>query len=159
MLRCRSGRSWSVTVSRSRPDANSLSRATQLWERDHCAAAIRALGKPSRIRQSCTIAGKSPSVIWLLMRRACCKKSWLAGACGTSPGYVGTELYRDLARPDRFVTLDRWQDEAAFRDFSRRFASDYEALDQQCAGLTRHERPLGEFQPAPDGGAEVPLTR
>jgi heme-degrading monooxygenase HmoA len=70
-----------------------------------------------------------------------------------APGYLGTELYRDLARPDRFVTVDRWQDEPAFRDFSRRFANDYEALDRQCAGLTRHERPLGEFHPAADGGA------
>jgi heme-degrading monooxygenase HmoA len=26
-------------------------------------------------------------------------------------GFLGTELYRDAARADRFLTIDRWQDE------------------------------------------------
>ncbi len=71
---------------------------------------------------------------------------------GRASGYLGTELYRDRARPERFVTIDRWQDEASFRDFRRRFAADYEALDGHCAKLTRHEAQVGEFRTASETG-------
>ena len=64
-------------------------------------------------------------------------------------GHLATELYRDRARPGRFVTIDHWRTEAAFREFRRRFAAEFDALDHRCAGLTRHEAPLGEFRPAP----------
>jgi heme-degrading monooxygenase HmoA len=30
---------------------------------------------------------------------------------GRAAGFLGTELYRDAARADRFLTIDRWQDE------------------------------------------------
>jgi heme-degrading monooxygenase HmoA len=63
-----------------------------------------------------------------------------------SPGYLATELYRDRARPQRFVTIDHWRSEAAFRDFRSRFAAEFEALDHRCARLTRHEASLGEFR-------------
>ena len=65
-----------------------------------------------------------------------------------APGYLGTELYRDRARPERFITLDRWESEAAFKAFRSRFAEEFEALDRRCAGLTRHEAALGEYRPA-----------
>jgi quinol monooxygenase YgiN len=68
-----------------------------------------------------------------------------------APGYLGTELYRDRGRPDRFITIDHWRDEAAFREFRRRFAPEFEALDQQCAALTRHEATLGEFRGGNEG--------
>ena len=65
-----------------------------------------------------------------------------------SNGHLATELYRDLARPERFITIDHWRSEAAFRNFRDRFAAEYEALDRRCAGLVRHEASLGEFRPA-----------
>lgn len=63
-------------------------------------------------------------------------------------GYLGTELYRDRARADRFITIDRWESEVAFREFRRRFAAEFEALDRQCEGLTLYEAALGEYRPA-----------
>ena len=30
---------------------------------------------------------------------------------GRATGFLGTELYRDAARADRFLTIDRWQNE------------------------------------------------
>lgn len=65
-----------------------------------------------------------------------------------SAGHLASELYRDRTRPGRFVTIDHWRTEAAFRDFRSRFATEYEALDRECAGLVRYEASLGEFRPA-----------
>jgi heme-degrading monooxygenase HmoA len=69
-----------------------------------------------------------------------------------SSEHLGTELYRDCTRPDRFVTVDRWRSETAFREFRSRFAVEYEALDRQCARLTRHEAVIGEFRLATTPG-------
>jgi heme-degrading monooxygenase HmoA len=63
-----------------------------------------------------------------------------------SPGYLATELYRDQGRPERFVTIDHWRSEAAFREFRSRFAAEFEALDNRCARMMRHEASLGEFR-------------
>ena len=30
---------------------------------------------------------------------------------GRAAGFLGTELYRDAVRADRFLTIDRWQNE------------------------------------------------
>jgi heme-degrading monooxygenase HmoA len=68
-------------------------------------------------------------------------------------GHLGTELYRDRADPERFVTIDHWRTEAAFRQFRSNFAVEFEALDRRCAHLTRREAPLGEFRPGSAPGA------
>jgi hypothetical protein len=65
-----------------------------------------------------------------------------------SAEYVATELYRDRARPERFLTIDHWRTENGFREFRRRFAAEFEELDRRCAAFTRHEALLGEFRPA-----------
>ena len=65
-----------------------------------------------------------------------------------SPGHVVTELYRDRTRPERFVTIDHWRSEAAFREFCSRFGAEFDVLDRRCARLTRREVSLGEFRPA-----------
>lgn len=62
-------------------------------------------------------------------------------------GHIATELYRDRTRPGRFITIDHWRSEAAFRTFRARFAAEFEALDARCARLTRREASLGEFRP------------
>ena len=59
-------------------------------------------------------------------------------------GYVGTELYRDSARPVRYLTIDRWRDEQAWQAFLSAYRPDYEALDAQLEGLAAAERPLFE---------------
>ena len=63
---------------------------------------------------------------------------------GRAVGFVGTELYRDAARPGRFLTIDRWQDEQDWRSFLDAFGAAYESLDAQFEGLAAAERSLFE---------------
>ncbi len=65
-----------------------------------------------------------------------------------APGYQGTLLLRDHSDRLRFLTLDRWASEAAFRQFRTSFAREYEALDARCEGLTLSERALGAYEEA-----------
>ena len=53
-----------------------------------------------------------------------------------SAGFLGTELYRDVGRAARFVTVDRWRDEADWTAFLVREADDYRALDARLAPLS-----------------------
>jgi heme-degrading monooxygenase HmoA len=62
-----------------------------------------------------------------------------------APGYVETLLLHDQSQPGRFLTVDRWQDAAAYRAFRDRFADPYAELDRICAHLTRAEMLLGSF--------------
>jgi heme-degrading monooxygenase HmoA len=59
-------------------------------------------------------------------------------------GFLGTELYRDSARPGRYLTIDRWQDEQAWQAFLTAFRPDYESLDAQLEGIAAVERSLFE---------------
>jgi catechol 2,3-dioxygenase-like lactoylglutathione lyase family enzyme/heme-degrading monooxygenase HmoA len=61
-------------------------------------------------------------------------------------GYLGTQLYHDRRRPGRYLTVDHWRDEGAYREFRRAFAAEFEALDRTCAGLTRREAHLGDYE-------------
>ena len=69
--------------------------------------------------------------------------SW-ARLFGQGEGYVGTELFRSVGRPARFVTVDRWTTRAAYEAFRAARAREYAVLDQRCASLTRLEELLGE---------------
>jgi heme-degrading monooxygenase HmoA len=61
------------------------------------------------------------------------------------PGFLGTELLRDVAERGRYLTIDRWTSPAAFESFRRRWAEEYEALDQRCEPLTQQELAVGSF--------------
>lgn len=63
-------------------------------------------------------------------------------------GYIGTELLQDRSDPQRYLTVDRWTDIEAYRDFRRAFAEQYTALDRQCENLSTRETALGEFAAA-----------
>lgn len=62
-----------------------------------------------------------------------------------APGYLGSELLRDLDHSLRYVTIDRWESADAYHDFRRRFAAEYERLDREFEGWTTREASLGEF--------------
>ncbi len=64
-----------------------------------------------------------------------------------APGYLDTQLYRDRNDGDRYLTIDRWESEEAFRSFRARFAEEFERLDSEGERLTLEETPLGEFEP------------
>lgn len=63
----------------------------------------------------------------------------------TARGYLETVLLRDLVHPYRFVTVDRWESERAFRDFRAAREQEFAALDSRCGAFTTAERELGRF--------------
>ena len=63
-----------------------------------------------------------------------------------SPNYLGTELLRDLSRPGRYLTIDRWISREALHGFKQDHAAAYAALDAQCETLTEAETNLGDFE-------------
>jgi len=74
------------------------------------------------------------------------------GAAGTwaqlfkrSPEYLGTELLKDAYVPGRYVTVDRWVSEEAFRAFRAAHDADYEVVDRSCDSLTSGETRIGAF--------------
>jgi len=60
-----------------------------------------------------------------------------------SSDHVGTELYRSITKPNRFVTVDSWRSRAAYESFRKAFAADYAHLDEWCERIVEHERTLG----------------
>jgi heme-degrading monooxygenase HmoA len=70
--------------------------------------------------------------------------SW-AALFRRAPEYLGTELLKDAYVPGRYVTIDRWQNEEAFRAFRAQHDPDYEALDRACDPLTSSESRIGAF--------------
>jgi heme-degrading monooxygenase HmoA len=63
-----------------------------------------------------------------------------------APGYLRTELLRDLSRPDRYLTIDAWESRRHWQEFRDRFAAEFEALDARCGGWTVSETELGRFE-------------
>lgn len=59
-------------------------------------------------------------------------------------GFVGTELFRSIAHPGRFVTVDRWSEERQWHAFLALWGDEYAALDTQFEGLAATEMPLLE---------------
>ncbi|MFO1515579.1 MAG: antibiotic biosynthesis monooxygenase [Lysobacterales bacterium] len=55
------------------------------------------------------------------------------------PTWLGTALLRDVARPQVFVTVDRWRSAADYAAFRAREAAAYARLDADCEGWTRRE--------------------
>jgi heme-degrading monooxygenase HmoA len=62
------------------------------------------------------------------------------------PGFVGTELNRDLKDPSRYLALDLWVSREAYEAFRSAHSAEYEAIDKQCEALTAEEKPLGTFE-------------
>lgn len=62
-----------------------------------------------------------------------------------STGYIETLLLRDDQLSGRYLTVDRWVAEGAYREFRSAYASQYEQLDRQCANLTTDETLVGAF--------------
>ena len=58
---------------------------------------------------------------------------------GRSTGYRGTDLYRDVDRPARYLTVDRFSDTDSWQLFLREHGDDYAELDLRCAELTVSE--------------------
>jgi heme-degrading monooxygenase HmoA len=61
---------------------------------------------------------------------------------GTAAGFAGTRLYRDVDADRRFLTVDRWDDEASWQAFLDGSGAAYEALDARLAHLAGGGRQL-----------------
>lgn len=61
----------------------------------------------------------------------------------SADGFLETVLFRDVARPGHYLTLDRWSSRATYEAFRVDARVDYERLDAAGAGLALTERPLG----------------
>jgi hypothetical protein len=70
--------------------------------------------------------------------------SW-ATLFARSPEHLGTELLKDAYVPGRYLTIDRWRSEDAFRAFRAEHDPDYEVLDRACDSLTAAETRIGAF--------------
>lgn len=70
--------------------------------------------------------------------------SW-AKLFSQSSEYLQTELLKDAYVPGRYVTIDRWQSEDAFRTFRAQHDADYETVDRACDSLTSAETRIGAF--------------
>ena len=68
---------------------------------------------------------------------------------GLSPDYLGTLLLKDNTVPGRYLTIDRWRSEDAYRLFRSTYARQYAELDNECEQLTIDERSLGTFNELP----------
>ena len=62
-------------------------------------------------------------------------------------GYIRSELFQDRANPARFITVDYWESEDAWRTFREKFLHEYENLDVVCEQVTIREREIGRFRP------------
>jgi heme-degrading monooxygenase HmoA len=60
-------------------------------------------------------------------------------------GYIRTELFQDLNNRERFVTIDYWDSEEAWKTFRSAASDEFEALDQHCENYTQSEREIGVF--------------
>ena len=67
---------------------------------------------------------------------------------GTGAGYRGTELLRNLEKPGRYITIDRWDSRSAYLTFVASAAAEYDAIDQRCEALTARETLIGRFDAA-----------
>lgn len=62
------------------------------------------------------------------------------------PAYQHTQLLRDGRSPLRFLTVDTWQSEAAYRAFKEREHAEYQRLDAAFEAFTQSERLIGTFE-------------
>lgn len=62
-------------------------------------------------------------------------------------GYRGTRLCRDVDKPNRFLTIDVWDNAADRQRMFELTGERYARLDREFEGLTESEREIGVFEP------------
>ena len=60
------------------------------------------------------------------------------------PSFRGTLLLRD--RPNRYLTVDRWDDYESYEAFRAKYAKEYQRIDQEMEQLTTNEQRIGIFE-------------
>ena len=62
------------------------------------------------------------------------------------PGYLKTELIRDLDDPFRFITVDYWESYTLFLSMKKNSSTEYASLDTLCGTYTSSEHHIGVFE-------------
>jgi hypothetical protein len=75
-----------------------------------------------------------------------------------APGFAGTELFGAVESTDRFLTVDRWQTEEDWHAFLGTWRKDYDALDDELAGVAAVQSLLAEMT-VPDPAASAAIRR
>jgi heme-degrading monooxygenase HmoA len=60
-------------------------------------------------------------------------------------GFLEVVLFADAVAPGRYLTIDRWSDQAAFEHFMVQEADAYAELDDALASVSRRGTRLGGF--------------
>ncbi|HEY0141762.1 MAG TPA: antibiotic biosynthesis monooxygenase family protein [Thermoanaerobaculia bacterium] len=63
-----------------------------------------------------------------------------------APGYVRTDLLRDTATSNDYVTMDVWEDLASYEAFRENHAAEYAKIDRLCERFTTAEEHLGNIE-------------
>ncbi len=74
-----------------------------------------------------------------------CDGKWARLFC-CDVAYGGTGLLKGREDEQRYLTLDVWDSEKAYREFVEKHRAEYEALDAVCEGLTQSEKRFGSFE-------------
>ncbi len=61
-------------------------------------------------------------------------------------GYAGTQLLKDSEKANGYVTLDYWDSQKQFDEFSQLHSQEYRTIDQQCERFTIHEERIGGYE-------------
>jgi heme-degrading monooxygenase HmoA len=69
-----------------------------------------------------------------------------AGFFGPAPGYVGTELLRDLEIPGRYLVIDRWASAEAYNTFVAEHEAEYVRRSDDAAVYYDQELRFGTFE-------------
>jgi len=64
----------------------------------------------------------------------------------SGPGYVGTELMRDVEAPGRYVVIDRWESAEAYNAFVSERQAEYVARVDETRLYYDQELRLGTFE-------------
>jgi hypothetical protein len=64
----------------------------------------------------------------------------------SSDGFEGTGLFVSVSNSGRYLTVDRFRDQASWRRFQAEHREAYLALDAESASLTIAERELGQAE-------------
>lgn len=63
-----------------------------------------------------------------------------------APGYVGTELLREVENPGRYLLIDRWESREAFERFSADRQAEYFRRSEDSAVHYLQELRLGAYE-------------
>ena len=70
---------------------------------------------------------------------------WAAFFAG-APGYIGTELLRDVELPGRYLVIDRWESPEAYNAFASEHREEYMRRVDESAYMYDQELRFGTFE-------------